>query len=174
MAQTYNNLGIVYWQKGEWDKAIEFYQKSLVIYEKVGDVHGMAKTWQGLGNVYQQKGEWDKAIEFYQNAFATMEKLGDVHGMAQTYMNLGDAFQVKWKFRKAQGYRKMAYSIFEQLGAPERFQLKLVISMPIPFLILGNLFRPLLIRFARNQNTQRMIAEFTQDQVQQAKENRAS
>jgi hypothetical protein len=41
---VYNSLGIVYQAKGEWDKAIKFYQESLASDEKSGDVYGMAQT----------------------------------------------------------------------------------------------------------------------------------
>ncbi len=47
-AASFNNLGNVYQQKGEWDRAIEYYEKDLEISERVGDVHGMAQpgaTW---------------------------------------------------------------------------------------------------------------------------------
>jgi hypothetical protein len=30
------------WDKNEWDKAIEYYEKSLKIKEKLGDVQGIA------------------------------------------------------------------------------------------------------------------------------------
>jgi len=49
MARTYNNLGNVYAEKGERNRACEFYQKSFDIYEKVGDIHGIAQTWSNLG-----------------------------------------------------------------------------------------------------------------------------
>ena len=37
MTPTYNNLGSVYQDKGEWDKAIEYFQRCIKILERIGD-----------------------------------------------------------------------------------------------------------------------------------------
>jgi tetratricopeptide (TPR) repeat protein len=41
-AGCWGNMGLVYQDRGEWDKALEFYQKSLKTKEQVEDIHGMA------------------------------------------------------------------------------------------------------------------------------------
>ena len=91
----------VCYKTAEWDKAIEFYDKSLQGKEKVGDIHGMAITYGNLGLVYKAKGEWDKAIEFYDKDLEISKKVGDIHGMAQTYGNLGVVYQDKGEWDKA-------------------------------------------------------------------------
>ena len=113
---VYNNLGLVYARKGEWDNAIEFYEKSLQTKEKVGDVHGMAQTYNNLGLVYADKGEWDKAIEFYEISLETFEKVGDVHGMAQTYNNLGLVYADKGEWDKAIEFYEKCLETFEKVG----------------------------------------------------------
>ncbi|MCD4840679.1 MAG: tetratricopeptide repeat protein, partial [Methanosarcinales archaeon] len=113
---VYNNLGLVYANKGEWDKAIEFYEKSLETVEKVGDVHGMAQTYNNLGMVYAKKGEWDKAIEFYEKDLKISEKVGDVHGMAKTYNNLGLVYAKKGEWDKAIEFYEKDLKISEKVG----------------------------------------------------------
>jgi tetratricopeptide (TPR) repeat protein len=113
---VYNNLGLVYADKGEWDKAIEFYEKSLETKEKVGDVHGMARTYNNLGLVYADKGEWDKTIEFYDKSLETFEKVDDVHGMAQTYGNLGIVYARKGEWDKAIEFYEKSLETKEKVG----------------------------------------------------------
>ncbi|MFZ0389957.1 MAG: tetratricopeptide repeat protein, partial [Calditrichia bacterium] len=60
--------GTVYYLSGEWDRALEYYEKSLEISKKVGDVHGMAQTYGNMGSVYNDKGEWDRALEYYEKS----------------------------------------------------------------------------------------------------------
>ena len=92
MAQTYNNLGLICARKGEWDRAVEFYERDLEISGLVGDRHGMARTWGNLGAVYLRKGDWGRAVELYRRSLEVLEQLGDVRGVAQTYNNLGLAY----------------------------------------------------------------------------------
>jgi tetratricopeptide (TPR) repeat protein len=120
-ADALGNLGLVYQDKGEWDKAIEFYNKDLEISKKIGDVedpireHGMAQTYGNLGNVYQLKEERDKAIEFYRKALKEFEKIGDEHGMAQTYGNLGSVYGSKGKWNKASEFYHKTLKGFEKI-----------------------------------------------------------
>jgi len=115
-AMVAGTLGLVYYSKGEWQRAIEFYQQSLAITEKLGDVPGLATTYMNLGTVYLQKGEWERAIEFYQKALAITEKLGDVHTLAQTYNNLGEVYRHKGEWDRAIEFYQKALAITEKLG----------------------------------------------------------
>ncbi|MGD8779383.1 MAG: tetratricopeptide repeat protein [Ignavibacteria bacterium] len=101
MAQTFNNLGMVYQSNGESDKALECYYKDLEISKKVDDIHGMAQTFNNLGMVYQSNGESDKALECYYKSLDIYEKTDDIHGMAQTFNNLGILYQDKGEWDKA-------------------------------------------------------------------------
>ncbi len=113
---VHNLLGTVYHAKGEWNKSIEFFRKSLDGFEKVGDIHGMAQTYGNLGVVYKNKGEWDKAIKFYQKALNGLEKVGDVHGMAKTFNNLGLIYQAKGEWGKAIAFYQKSLDGKEKVG----------------------------------------------------------
>jgi tetratricopeptide (TPR) repeat protein len=79
MAQTYNNLGLVYAAKGEWERAIEFYQKDLEISERVGDIHGMASTWTNLGLLYLQTDQTEEARPLLARAYLIFARIGSPH-----------------------------------------------------------------------------------------------
>jgi tetratricopeptide (TPR) repeat protein len=111
-----NDLGLLYQDKGEWDKAIEYHQRSLEIKEKVGDEHGMAYTFNNLGTVYLDKREWDRAIEYYQRSLEIKEKVGDEHGMAPTFNNLGLLHKKKREWDKAIEYYQRSLAIKEKVG----------------------------------------------------------
>ena len=115
-ADTLQIFGILLYKQGEWDRAIEYYEKSLKDKERLGDVHGMAQTYNNLGLVYADKGEWDRAIEYYEKDLEIFERLGDVHGMAQTYNNLGSVYADKGEWDKAIEYYEKDLEISERLG----------------------------------------------------------
>ena len=98
---VFNSLGLFHKARGEWDKAIEFYEKSLKGKDKVGDIHGLAQTYNNLGLVYKDKGEWDKAIEFYEKDLEISKKVGDIFGLAQTYGNLSLLYFEQKKYQQA-------------------------------------------------------------------------
>ena len=72
----------VFQNKGQYDKALEWYQRALDGSEKVlGKDHpGTLGTVQNMATVFQNKGEYDKALEWYQHALNGQEKaLGRGH-----------------------------------------------------------------------------------------------
>jgi tetratricopeptide (TPR) repeat protein len=91
----YNNLGVTYDYKGEYDKAIEYYTKDLVISLKTfgGEHPGVAGSYNNLGVAYRAKGEYDKAIEYHREAITILEKSGDRFGHVNSYLHLRNVYQ---------------------------------------------------------------------------------
>lgn len=81
-ADAFTNLGNVYASSGEFEKAEEYYNKSLVTNKKLGSKERMARNYTGLGNVYYDYGDMNKAEEFYNKSLMIYEKLGDKCRMA--------------------------------------------------------------------------------------------
>ena len=76
-ATTYNNIAVVHDNQGDYDKALEFYQKALAIFEKVlGSEHpSTATTYNNIAFVHYNKGDYDKALEYFQKALTIREKM---------------------------------------------------------------------------------------------------
>ncbi|PZS01271.1 MAG: hypothetical protein DLM69_05140, partial [Candidatus Chloroheliales bacterium] len=64
-AAVIGNLGAVYDDLGEYDKAIEYSTRSLELAQQLGDRLVQAQSLISLGNVYFGLGEYDKAIEYF-------------------------------------------------------------------------------------------------------------
>jgi len=111
-----NDLGLLYHAKGEWERAIEYLERSLAILEKEGNEVEMANTYNSLGSVYQNKGEWERAIEYYERSLAIDEKVGDEHGMAPTLNNLGLVYQARGEWEQAIECYERSLAIREKMG----------------------------------------------------------
>ena len=111
-----NDIGLLYQAKGEWERAIEYYERSLAFKEKVGDEYGMAPTFHNLGLVYQYKGKLDKAIEYHERSLAIVEKIGDEHGMSRLFNSLGGVYQAKGEWERAIEYYERSLAIREKVG----------------------------------------------------------
>ena len=68
-ATTLNNIGQVYSDLGENQKALQFYNQALLILRAVGDRRGEATTLHNIGQVYSDLGENQKALQFCQPSF---------------------------------------------------------------------------------------------------------
>ena len=115
--------GILFYEHGEYDKAIEAYQQALAICRKVlGEEHPeTATSYNNLGLVYYSKGEYDLALEYCQKALAICRKaLGEEHpSTATSYNNLGAVYYSKSKYPKAIEYYEKALAIYRKVLGEE-------------------------------------------------------
>jgi tetratricopeptide (TPR) repeat protein len=111
-----NDLGLLYHNRGEWERAIEYYEHSLAITQKVGDEHTVVRTFNNLGGVYRARREWERAIEYYERSLEMREKVGDEHGMATIFNNLGALYQDKGEWERAIEYYERSLAILEKMG----------------------------------------------------------
>ena len=82
MTSTYNNIGALHEQKGEYDKALEHYQKALAIdLKQLGPEHPyVAGSYYNMAYVYEAKKDLAKAKEYWEKAYAIrLKKLGPNH-----------------------------------------------------------------------------------------------
>jgi tetratricopeptide (TPR) repeat protein len=70
-AATLNNIGKVYFDLGEKQKALEYFTQALALRRVVGDRAGEATTLNNIGKVYSDLGEKQKALEYYTQALAS-------------------------------------------------------------------------------------------------------
>ena len=97
--QVHFQEGTVYTKLGEWDKAVENFEKYLAL----DPVY--APTYFKMGWCYVQKKDWAKAEEVYQKAVEWNPKFG------QAYINLGNVYFMQGKFAEAENCYKKAAEI---------------------------------------------------------------
>lgn len=89
LAGAMNNIGLIHWNLGELDKAVEFYVQSAELFEEVGNRTGLAHTYNNIGLVLSEDGNQQEALRYNFRALRIREELGDRLGMAASYTNLG-------------------------------------------------------------------------------------
>jgi len=115
LAGLYNDIGLLHNNKGDYDIALEYYQKALEIYEKVfGTEHpDTAKSYNYIGLLYNNQGNYDKALEYYMKALEIREKLFGTgyFDTATSYNNIGELHAKRGDYDKALDYYHKALEI---------------------------------------------------------------
>ena len=110
------NLGLAYSHLGQVEKAIEYYEKALVIAREIGDRRGEGNTLGNLGNAYRNLGEVEKAIEYYEKALVIAQEIADRRGEGNALGNLGNAYRNLGKVEKAIEYYEKTLVIAREIG----------------------------------------------------------
>lgn len=101
---TWNNIGRIYFQQSRYDKAMEAYQKALMIRRfELWDSVDVAATIFNIGQVYHQLGERDRALRDY-HEFLRLAKqhFGDYHrDVCIVTTCIGQVYHEKKDFQRA-------------------------------------------------------------------------
>jgi tetratricopeptide (TPR) repeat protein len=111
-----NNIGGIYDSLGQREKALDFYNRALPIWEEVGDRAGLAITLNNIGPVYDSLGQREKALDFYNRALPIWEEVGDRAGLAITLNNIGLVYDSLGQQEKALDFFNRALPIREEVG----------------------------------------------------------
>lgn len=111
LALAQNSLGIVFYNKGEYSKALDYYSKSLKLRKEIGDKKGLAATLNNMAIIYQDQAEYSKAIEHYTHSLSINEEIGDKMGEANCLSNIGRVFLEQNEPMKAIGYQTRSLKI---------------------------------------------------------------
>lgn len=101
-----NNFGVYYYSKGNYEKAIEYYLRSLALKKSINDQKGIASVYNNLGGIYDNKGNSPKALEYYLKALKIRETKypNDLKGLSISLNNVGQSYYNQGDTEKAQFY----------------------------------------------------------------------
>lgn len=108
LAKAKNNLGMIYFDRGNYKKAIHLHSESLKLNEELKDDFGAALTLGNLANIYYQLDELDKALEYYAKNLKLAKKCGNLNMQTTTLNNIANIYADKKKFDQAIYYYKQS------------------------------------------------------------------
>lgn len=94
-SRSYSASGYCYYLIGQFDKAIEAFQKGQKIDNKIKNEEGISTAFNNIGMVYKAWGNYDKALEFYQQALDNYTKNNSKDGISTAYNNIGGVYDSK-------------------------------------------------------------------------------
>jgi signal transduction histidine kinase len=123
-AQAYNDLGIVYIDRGEFQQALDYFDKSMLIRKQLGDTAGMGSLYNKMGIVHQKQGNLKLALDNQIKALKIYEQLKQdlwvgycLNNIAIVHQNLGNFDKsLEYHFRALE-YRINLKDIYGQGGS---------------------------------------------------------
>ncbi|NIM15339.1 MAG: tetratricopeptide repeat protein [Candidatus Aminicenantes bacterium] len=116
---VHHRIGILFGDFfGEYEKALNHYNKALEINEKIDNIKGVSYSLHQIGTIYQDKGDYDAALTHYQKAMDIKEKIGDIAGTASSMAQMGKVLSIKGQHNDALKLCLQSYLIFVKLESP--------------------------------------------------------
>jgi tetratricopeptide (TPR) repeat protein len=87
-------IGIMYRERGEFDRAAEYLERALKFAQSLGDPRWEAYAWLNLAVAAQERGSHDEARRGLERSLAMFQQAGDGQGTRlarQLIVNLGQA-----------------------------------------------------------------------------------
>ena len=117
-AKACNTLGVSWYIKSDYPKAIEWHQQSLAFMKEMRETGGMATSYNNLGNVYSDKGDFVKALQHYQRALDLVETTNKPKASIY-YGNIGAIYLAQGVYPKALEQFQKSLAICEELNDEE-------------------------------------------------------
>jgi Nif-specific regulatory protein len=111
-----NGMGVVYWELGEFAKALNFYNKSLKVFEELKDEKGIAVVYINLGLLCTSKGESKEALDYFEKSLRLEQKYGNITNLSFLYNNLAITWESLYEWDKSLEYHLRSYELKEKMG----------------------------------------------------------
>ncbi|MFX0062853.1 MAG: tetratricopeptide repeat protein [Candidatus Hermodarchaeota archaeon] len=114
-----NIKGNIFWAKGELNMALEFYHRSLTLYETMGEQYYIATSLNNIGAIYHSKGELDTALHYYHRSLTIREIIGNPQHIASSLNNIGWIYRAKGDVNRALEYLQRSLSLYKVIDNPQ-------------------------------------------------------
>jgi len=119
ISELYFHLGLGFHELLQYDRALECYQKTLIINEKMlGENHpDIFKIYDNIAKVYQNMGNYSEALEWLQKSLKIRLKITSENDLSfvNTYNNFGSIYSEQVNYSKALEYYQKAMVISQNI-----------------------------------------------------------
>ena len=100
-AFLYNQVALYYWEKETYTKAIEYYEKSIVLNQEIGNSNAVRNLYYNIGMIYSDMHNYDKSLEYF-NTYRTQSKAaGRKQDEANALIQIGSVYESKKNYTEA-------------------------------------------------------------------------
>src|SRR5258706_2566802 len=115
-ARVLNGAGLIAWEQGDFDQAVQFLEESLQLCRKLGDPAGAAWALNHLGQVAQSQNKTGQAIALFTESLSLFRDVGMDWHSAWAINNLGQISYQIGDNKRATVFLEEARVLFQHLG----------------------------------------------------------
>ncbi len=118
ITKSYNNLGLIYMNQGDPEKAVEFYHKCCDIRERINDKF-LGDSYWNIAMAYDSKNKLknsDSTIKYLEIASQCYKELNTRYGDNSYAVSLGYLYSMQSKFKESIEAYKNALELYKQGG----------------------------------------------------------
>jgi len=128
LADTYEQLGNIYWKLQDAPKVREYFAKSLALRRKLGAKEPLADALNNQGIVLLHfLNQPEEALRKYNEALSMSESAGYKLGIAHSTNNIGNYYLVTGDAVKAREYEERSLRLYRECGDQNRVAINLLI-----------------------------------------------
>jgi PAS domain S-box-containing protein len=111
----YNGIGVVWYLKSNYSKALRYFQLSLENHEKINFKPGMAKSYNNIGLVHWKQNNLERAIHYYEKSLNFYDEIQNSRDKGGCYNNLAIIYKTQKKYDDALQYYNKSLEILIKL-----------------------------------------------------------
>lgn len=115
LAESYRKEGYMLSKMGDYDAAMEVYNKGIEVVKNKNADKPKAKLYSAMAGTMRLKGEYSASLEYGFKALAIQEKIGDQRGATFTYDRIGVVYKLLRNYTIALSYHFKSLHIREKL-----------------------------------------------------------
>jgi len=96
-----NSIGIIYYYMGNHKTSLDYFIRTLKLYEELNDKTHIAGSLSNIGIIFWKQGNYEQALIYYTKALKVFEALKNKDGISGTLNNLGIIFNEKKDLEQA-------------------------------------------------------------------------
>lgn len=120
IAATLTNIGAVYYDSRNVEKAAEYFKSALALYESVNEQALVAQLLGNLANAYSDLGQSDDAQELYQRAINIATALDDADQLGYLRQNMAEDYLAAGDYEQALALQRKGLLTVPGAGSWER------------------------------------------------------
>ncbi len=109
-----NEFASVYYNSGNFEKALDYSQQVLKINEETGNKHGIANSIAEIGKIYFDQKKFSMALAFLKQAEDLKKQINDNAGLATIYRFIGNTYVALGDLKNGKNYILNSIKIAEE------------------------------------------------------------